>query len=90
MDGYYRISTEVSNQWIHGVMMYHGTGKGITVYEGGVIIGLTTSKIEVIGSKPIGNGYTVIGKREMFITMHLDEIKMYNRQLSVDEIQNMY
>ena len=89
-DGYYLVSTSTLNQWVHGVMVYHGEGLGITVYQDGRLIQNQPSKVTVDGTKPTGNGNTIVGKRERYVSMLLDEVKMYNRQLSQGEIQNMY
>ena len=71
-------------------MVYHGEGMGITAYQDGSLIQNEASKVMLDGTKPTGNGNTIIGKRERYISMLLDEVKMYNRQLSQNEIQNMY
>ena len=65
-------------------MVYHGAGQGISVYHDGSKIGTDrdkASKSTVAGSGRVDriNGST-----------YVDEIKMYNRQLSESEIQNMY
>ena len=90
VDGYYLIGTSTLNQWVHGVMIYHGEGLGITAYQDGSLIQNQASKVVVNGTKPRGNRNTVIGKRERYVSMLLDEVKMYNRQLSLEEIQNIY
>ena len=89
-DWYYLIATSTLNQWVHGVMIYHGEGLGITAYQDGSLIQTQASKVVVDGTKPRGNGNTIIGKRERYVSMFLDEVKMYNRQLSLEEIQKMY
>ena len=79
--------------WVHGVMVYHGVGAGITVYQDGSQIGTDTSK--VVSYKPTGNGDVVIGKRNggqenRYTSASVDEIRLYNRQLTQKEITNMY
>ena len=74
-------------------MVYHGVGVGITVYNDARVIGTDTVKIGL--SKPAENGQVVIGKRSYgseddYSSVSVDEIKFYNRQLSQDEISNMY
>ena len=74
-------------------MVYHGYEQGISVYHEGSKIGTDTDKTSqnTIG----GNGRVVIGRRILtggtfYASAYVDEIKMYNRQLSESEIQNMY
>ena len=71
-------------------MVYRGEGMGITAYQDGSLIQNQVSKVVLDETKPTGNGNTIIGKREKYISMLLDEVKMNNRQLSQNEIQNMY
>ena len=70
--------------------MYHGDGQGITAYHDGTKIGTDTDKNT--GNKIGGNGRVVIGRRVItsgayYASTYVDEIKMYNRQLSENEIQ---
>ena len=79
--------------WVHSVMVYHGTGQGISVYHDGSKIG--TDRDKNTGNKTGGNGRVVIGRRVItsgtyYASTYVDEIKMYNRELSENEIQNMY
>lgn len=71
-------------------MVYHGTGSGITVYQDGIRVGTSTVKMSG-GSKPSGDGNVYIGRRithagSSYASVYVDEVKMYNRQLSEDEI----
>ena len=74
-------------------MVYHGVGVGITIYHDGreiVRVSGTTG-----GSNPIGNGQVVVGRRtiaagDRYASASVDEIKFYNRQLTQEEISNMY
>ena len=75
------------------MMVYHGVGQGITAYQDGSLLGNDMSR--EVGSKTSGNGEVVIGRRAglyntLYASALLDEIKMYNRQLSQEEISNMY
>ena len=76
-------------------MVYHGTGSGITVYQDGIRVGTSTVKVST-GSKPSGNGHVFIGRRDLgklgarYASTYVDEIKMYNDQLSEEEICKMY
>ena len=90
--GYYVVEIPKFSGWVHGVMVYHGTGSGISVYQDGIRVG--TSTVKVGGSsdpKTSGDGRVLIGKRvttgnQRYTSVLVDEVKMYNRQLSEDEI----
>ena len=74
-------------------MVYHGVGQGITGYVDGSQIGTDTEITP--DPKERGTGRVVIGWRayydgRRYASAHVDEIKMYNRQLSREEIANMY
>ena len=91
-DWVFIITTDISSGgWVHAVMVYHGVGQGITVYHDGREIG-TNLEGGFLGSKPKGNGQVLIGKRGAghYTSVSVDEIKLYNRQLSQEEIGNMY
>ena len=71
-------------------MVYHGTRSGITVYQDGTEVGRSTVK-EGVGSKPSGDGSVFIGRRvtlggTFYGSVYVDEVKMYNRELSENEI----
>ena len=72
-------------------MVYHGVGQGITGYVDGREIG-TDTEITLGGStKERGTGQVVIGRRILqsgtkYVSTFVDEIKLYNRQLSEEEI----
>ena len=75
-------------------MVYHGVGMGIPAYQDGLNIGTTTGKTS-LSPKPRGGGRVEIGRRVLhsgpfYASAYVDEVKMYNRQLSESEIQNMY
>ena len=72
-------------------MVYHGVGQGITVYHDGTEVGTDTEKA-LLPPKPMGNGQVLIGQRQgnRYLSVSVDEIKLYNRQLSQEEIGNMY
>ena len=74
-------------------MVYHGYEQGITVYHDGIKIG--TDTVKASSSTIAGNGRVEIGRRVLtsstyYASTYVDEIKMYNRQLTENEIQNMY
>ena len=72
-------------------MVYHGVGQGITGYVEGREIETDTEITP--GPKERGTGWVVIGWREVYRRIYasafVDEIKMYSRQLSQEEIANM-
>ena len=75
-------------------MVYHGVGRGIIAYQDGMNIGTTTAKT-VLSPKPRGDGRVEIGRRVLaggpsYASTYVDEVKMYNRQLSESKIQIMY
>ena len=70
-------------------MVYYGVGQGITGYVDGRQIGTDTIKDPTINE--MGNGWVVIGSRVLthgtkYVSASVDEIKLYNRQLSEEEI----
>ena len=94
VDGYFYVRAGTTTGWVHGVMVYHGVGQGITVYQDGRKIETDAVKT-VEASRPTGSGNLVIGKRnphgvDRYATASVDEIKMYNRQLTQQEFCEMY
>ena len=89
-NGAYVVGTTKPTGWVHSVMVYHGVEQGITAYQDGSLIVSDTSRVPA--SRISGNGEMVIGRRigTKYASAYVDEIKMYNRQLSQDEIANMY
>ena len=91
--GYYVVDASVSQTWVHIVMVYHGLNQGMTVYHDSTHIG-TTSQILGVGHQR-GDGGLVVGKRDkgtgdLYSSVSVDEIKLYNRQLTQEEICGMY
>ena len=71
------------------MMVYHGVGQGITVNYNGIEGGSDTSRVSA--SRVLGNGDLFIGRRldqsgPLYASVYVDELKLYNRQLSEDEI----
>ena len=92
-DGHYIVYSGTTAGWVHCVMVYHGFGVGITVYQDESKIGNDTSK--GVSYTPTGNGQVVIGRRNggegnRYTSASVDEIKLCNRQLTQQEISNMY
>ena len=74
-------------------MVYHGLGQGMTVYHDGTEVGSDTSRASA--SMATGNGDLFIGRRlgnsgSHYASVYVDGLKLYNRQLSDDEIAQMY
>ena len=87
------IETSKPTGLVHAVMVYHGVEQGITAYQDGSLVGTDMSRSQF--SRPGGNGEVLIGRRvsmsgTFYASAYLDEIKLYNRQLSEEEIANMY
>ena len=75
-------------------MVYHGAGQGLTAYQDGIEVGTDTVKT-YFGSKRNGDGDVVIGRwllpaSSRYASVYVDELKMYNMQLSEEEICKMY
>ena len=85
-DGWYVVNTPKPTGWTHVAMVYHGVGQGITGYVDGREIGTDTEITP--GPKERGTGWREIYGRR-YASAFVDEIKMYNRQLSQEEIANM-
>ena len=93
IDGWYHVDTRKPSGWAHVVMAYHGVGQGITEYVDGSQIGTDTSKQS--GHNGMGTGQVSIGRRvfsggSTYASVHVDELRMYNKKLSPEEIAKMY
>ena len=93
-DGWYGTGIQKPSGWVHIAMVYHGVRQGITGYVDGSQIGTGTSINP--GHGGMGTGQVVIGRRVFseegprYASVQVDELRMYNRQLSKEEIANMY
>ena len=86
----YHIEGTTPTGWVHAVLVYHGDGLGFTAYEDGTKIGADPNKT-IVGLKPNGGGAVFIGQIDYhFASATVDEVKLYNRQLSQEEICDMY
>ena len=68
-------------------------GQGITVYTDGAVQGSGTSKGS--GSRPPGDGRVVIGRYytnrdDRYASVAVDELTLWNRTLTLQEIQAVY
>ena len=79
-NGNYVVETAKPTGWVHAVL----------AYQDGIKVGTDTSRNPF--SRLSGNGEVVIGRRfgALYASAFVDEIKMYNRQLSQKEIATMY
>ena len=80
-DGYYVVAAHITADWVHVVLVYHGVGQGITVYQDGSKIG--TDREKEYFTTSTGNGQVIIGKRDWgygdrYASASVDEIKFYN------------
>ena len=78
----------VAGRWYHFMGVYDGAN--ITTYVDGVPLGTVTTKTGNITAA--GNGLVYIAKRDdgYYFNGTLDDVRVYNRALSVAEIQQLY
>ena len=76
-------------------LVYHGpnNGQGITVYQDGTQVEHDDTRYNQLYTR--GSGSMVIGRKYTFKDDHytsvaVDELTMWNRQLSVQEIQDIF
>ena len=88
------IVTNLPTGWVHAVLIYHGEVEGTTLYHDKAKVGSQTS---LLFAQPMneGTGIVFIGRRidwsrSVYSSVYVDELKMYNRQLSQEEITDMY
>ena len=81
--------------WFHLVVVYLGpnNGQGLVVYINGTKKGIDTLRYEDI--HPAGNGELVIGRRHTdldhsYTSVAVDVLTLWNRELSAQEIKNLY
>ena len=87
------IVTSLPTGWVHAVLIYHGEVEGTTLYHDKAKVGSQTSLFAQPMNK--GTGIVFIGRRidwsrSLYSSVYVDELKMYNRQLSQDDISRMY
>ena len=80
------------NQWFHAVMIYHGPQDVTAVYQDKTEVGTPIKYGR--GASP-GTGQTLIGVMNIegtasYSSVAVDEVKMWNRQISEDEINSLY
>jgi len=73
-------------EWHHGVFVLSNSGQTLTVYLDGVSDGTITGDT-VSGFSPTING---IGGNIQFFNGSLDDVRIYDRALSADEISRLY
>ena len=91
-DDYYKLRT---SGWFHVALVYHGPndGEGITVYHDGTQVEHDDTRYN--RSYTTGPGSMVIGRKytnrdDYYTSVVVDELTMWNRQLSVQEIQDIF
>ena len=80
------------NQWFHAVVIYQGPQDVFTVYHDTTQVGTSTNYGRGASK---GTGQMLIGAMAIegapkYSSVAVDEVKMWNRQISEDEINNMY
>ena len=87
----------IEHQWFHTVLIYRGPQPQdfykIKIYHDGTLAGMGGEQGFPV---PSGTGRTVIGAMHIeepwsvYTSLAVDEVKMWNRQISEEEINNMY
>ena len=90
----FELTVPSSTEWFHSVMVFQADS-GIIVYHDEIEVG--RDKTREPRNRNGGNGHMLIGRRKIggsvgprYATVYVGEIKMYNRQLSEEEICKMY
>lgn len=85
-----------SNQWSHIALTYDTSNYTARLYHNGVLVGEATSgePVHPNGMLNVNLGYRPVGSADLFggrrLTGKLDEVGIYNRVLSISEIQAIY
>ena len=94
-DGEFYSDLDKPAGWYHLVMNYIGSadGQGITVYTDGAVQGSGTSKYTQ--TEQPADGRVVIGRYytdndERYASVLVDELTLWNRTLTLQEIQAVY
>ena len=81
--------------WFHLVVVYLGpnNGQGLVVYVNGTREG--RDKTMYGGANQPGNGELIIGRKytdwdDKYASVAVDEMTLWNRELSAQEIENLY
>ena len=100
-EGWWEVYTILPTGWVHAVMVFHGTHKvsnGVTAYVDKTFLRSDPGFANTTGNglTDDGDGLVEIGTRRdntgahRHISLYMDEVKMYNRALSTDEVHQMY
>ena len=89
-------TTEIAyGQWVHLAFVYHGPneGEGISIYYNGERVSEDRTKHEISVSPSDENTAIVIGRRfrlkdSYYVSVAVDELMLWNRPLSDNDIQN--
>ena len=94
-DGFFVVTVGIMPGWFHLVLVYLGqnNGQGLVVYVNGTKE--ETDTITYCGANDPGNGELVIGRRytdlgRNYTSVAVDELTLWNRELSAKEIKNLY
>ena len=92
----FSLTDEVAQEphtWFHLSLVLHGSGSGISIYMDGRWVGEKgwTAKEHSSGSGMVGIGalYT-IERLHYFGSVTVDELTMWNRELTSEEIKKIY
>ena len=82
----------VNYDWHHLALVYRNDS--LLIYHNGTLVESDETR-EIRDDKESGNGRMVIGRQfvnrdEKYVSMHLDEVMMWNEALDADEINNLY
>ena len=86
---------EKPDGWFHLVLNYIGPadGQGFNIYTDGALLGNGTNKVTL--SYTPGDGRLVIGRLftdrdDAYVSVEVDELTVWNRTLTLQEIQAIY
>ncbi len=84
-----------TGKWYHLVMTYSGSGTaaGVKFYVDGVLESNTVGNDSLAGNTILNNKHVFIGERpspEWPVNAIIDDVRIYNRALSVEEISTLY
>ena len=89
----YAVDIELLNKNWHHLAFVYGTNS-LLIYHNGTLVGSDETG-NTINGRESGNGRMVIGQQftntdEKYVSMHLDEVMMWNEALNVEEIKYIH
>ena len=89
----YAVDIEPLNKNWHHLALVYGNNS-LLIYHNGTLVGSDETG-NIITRRESGNGRMVIGRQftdrdEKYVSMHLDEVMMWNQALNVEEIKYIY